>query len=156
MPQNNAMNIAQALGLFLSLWREVEKNGNETREVPFPGSHEAYTALHTDTSQDILARFHIYASFHPDQTAERAFNVADGPATTWEQDWPRVCEYFGLRGVGPEHGKAAFSAQQWMESHQHEWSAWVAKNGLKEGALEGTSWEFMQVSLSCAYWQEAG
>lgn len=52
VPQNNAMNIAQAVALFLSLWKEVEKQGDEVREVPFPGSREAWTAPHTDTSQE--------------------------------------------------------------------------------------------------------
>lgn len=95
MPQNNAMNIAQALGLFLSLWRDIEGEGSEVR---FPGSSEAWRALHTDTSQDILARFHIYASLHPTQTTERAFNVVDGPATTWEVSYMMKLWYQTSRG----------------------------------------------------------
>ncbi|GAB7344752.1 hypothetical protein MBLNU457_3222t1 [Dothideomycetes sp. NU457] len=142
VPQNNAMNIAQALGLFLSLWKEVEKEGDEVRSVPFPGSRDAYEALHTDTSQDILARFHIYAAGHSDLVKGRAFNVADGPATTWKQVWPEICAWFGLKGGEPE--ERAFSAQQWMESHQGTWAEWVQRNQLKQGALEGTSWKFMQ------------
>lgn len=141
VPQNNAMNIAQALGLFLSLYRDVEGEGSA---VPFPGSKEAWTALHTDTSQDILARFHIHASLLPQETSGRAFNVVDGPATTWEHVWPEVCAYFGLKGVGPEASGKVFSAQTWMESHSGEWAPWVAKNGLKTGALESTSYGFMQ------------
>ncbi|KAK3115278.1 hypothetical protein LTR53_005549 [Teratosphaeriaceae sp. CCFEE 6253] len=140
VPQNNAMNIAQALGLFLSLWRTTEGEGSA---VPFPGSEQAWTALHTDTSQDILARFHILASLKPGETSERAFNVVDGPATTWSEVWPEVCAYFGLRGAGPVDGEP-FSAKSWMEGHQGEWSSWVSTNGLKGGALEGTSWKFMQ------------
>lgn len=149
VPQNNAMNMAQALALFLSLWKYVERNDNETRPVPFPGSREAWTALHTDTSQDILARFHVYASLSPDRSAERAFNVADGPATTWEREWPEVCSYFGLRGGGPE--ERTFSAQAWMESHQSAWADWVQQYNLKGGALEGTSWKFMQDVISIPF-----
>lgn len=141
VPQNNAMNIAQALGLFLSLWKSVEGEGSEVR---FPGNNDAWTALHTDTSQDILARFHIFASLHPQETSEKAFNVVDGPATTWSEVWPEVCAYFGLRGIAPESKGEPFSAQKWMESHEGDWAAWVQKNGLKEGALQGTSWNFMQ------------
>lgn len=149
VPQNNAMNIAQALGLFLSLWKEVEKEGDEVRTVPFPGSRAAYEALHTDTSQDILARFHIYAAGHTDLVAGKAFNVADGPATTWRQVWPEVCAWFGLKGGEPED--RAFSAQEWMESHQSTWAEWVQRNGLKQGALEGTSWKFMQDVISIPF-----
>ncbi|KAK8222138.1 hypothetical protein M8818_000309 [Zalaria obscura] len=138
VPQNNAMNIAQALGLFLSLW----KDAGESNEVPFPGDKDAYTALHTDTTQDILARFHIHASMHPEVTAEGTFNVTDGAATTWEREWPQICAYFGLTGVGP--AEKTFNAQAWMDSHRSDWSAFVAKHALREGALEGTSWKFMQ------------
>ena len=141
VPQNNAMNIAQATGLFLSLWRDVQGEGSE---VPFPGNSSAWTALHTDSSQDILARFHIYASLHPVQTTGRAFNVVDGPAATWQEVWPQICAYFNLRGITPASAGVPFSAQEWMESHRSDWPAWVAKHGLKEGALENTSWKFMQ------------
>ncbi|TKA77660.1 hypothetical protein B0A55_04614 [Friedmanniomyces simplex] len=148
VPQNNAMNIAQALGLFLSLWRAVEGEGST---VGFPGSVEAWEAVHTDTSQDILARFHIFASLAPQETSERAFNVVDGPATTWREVWPEVCAYFGLRGIAPESSGAPFSAQKWMEDHQSEWAKWISTNGLKDGALEGTSWEFMQAVIGIPF-----
>lgn len=148
VPQNNAMNIAQAVGLFLSLWREVEGEGSEVR---FPAGKDAWTALHTDTSQDILARFHIFASLRPEQTSERAFNVVDGPATTWSEVWPAVCSYFGLKGVAPHSSRDSFSGQKWMESHHSDWSGWVAKRGLKEGALEGTSWAFMQAVMGIPF-----
>lgn len=64
----------------------------------------AWLAKRTDTSQDILARFHLYASMHPDAVHARAFNVADGipEVVTWEMVWPGVCSYFGLRGVPPD------------------------------------------------------
>ncbi|KAK5125248.1 hypothetical protein LTR85_000924 [Meristemomyces frigidus] len=148
VPQNNAMNIAQAVGLFLSMWKDMEGAG---REVPFPGSSDAWTALHTDTSQDILARFHIYASMHPQQTSGRAFNVVDGRATTWQEVWPQICAYFGLKGVGPASSGQPFSAQEWMEGHSGDWSAWVAKNGLREGALESTGWSFMQAVIGIPF-----
>lgn len=149
VPQNNAMGIAQALGLFLSLWKELEVDGNAPRAVPFPGSIDAWTALHTDTSQDILARFHIYASLHPSEVAETAFNVADGPATTWEAVWPQVCQYFGLRGAGPS--PSPLDAKAWVLSHQSTWDAWAQKHGLKEGTLQATGFDFMQQVLSIPF-----
>jgi hypothetical protein len=48
------MNLAQALGLFFSFYASHEGSGTQ---VPYPGPLAAYTALHTDVSQDILARF---------------------------------------------------------------------------------------------------
>lgn len=35
-----------------------------------PGVQAVYPSLHIDTSQDILARAHIHASLHPDQTVQ--------------------------------------------------------------------------------------
>lgn len=54
VPQNNAMNIAQALGLFLAMYKSIEGSGSE---VPFPGNEAAYKELHMDTSQDIWRGF---------------------------------------------------------------------------------------------------
>lgn len=132
------MNIAQAAGIFLSLYQEVEGNN---AEVPFPGSNDAWEALHTDTSQDMLARFHIYASLNPDKVSERAFNVVDGPATNWKEVWPEICSYFGLKGTGP---KDNFDVTKWMKDHESESSSLRSKNGLREGAMEATSFDFMQ------------
>lgn len=81
----------------------------------------------------------------------RAFNVVDGPATTWSEVWPALCAYFGLRGVAPGSSGEPFSAQKWMEEHQSEWLGWVAEHGLKEGALEGTSWAFMQAVIGIPF-----
>lgn len=150
VPQNNAMNIAQALGLFLSLYKDIAGAHSEVR---FPGTNAAWKALHTDTSQDILARFHIFASLHPRDTAGRAFNVVDGPATSWEAVWPEVCAYFELRGIPPEaeDREPPFSAQGWMEAHREQWAEWVQRYGLKTGALEATSWEFMQAILGIEF-----
>ena len=146
VPQNNAMNIAQALGLFLAMYKSIEGSG---AEVPFPGNEAAYKELHTDTSQDILARFHIFASFHADAVAGRAFNIADGDVVTWEQIWPGVCSWFGLKGVGPDQSRS--TGTQWVQEHKGQWNAWVKEHGLKEGALEATSWDFMAVIMGITF-----
>ncbi|MDI1492514.1 MAG: hypothetical protein OHK93_003728 [Ramalina farinacea] len=138
VPNNNAMNLAQALALFLSMYASVEGRGSE---VPYPGTDDAYKSLHTDTSQDILARFHIHASLHPDAVNGRAFNVADGEAVSWEAVWPEICKYFGLNGVAPDPSKS--TGAQWMREHRPQWAKWIKNKGLKEGALEGTTWDFM-------------
>jgi hypothetical protein len=91
------MNLAQALGVFLSFFAYREGPGAKT---PYPGPQAAYTALHTDVSPSLLARFHIYASLHPSLTAREAFNIGDDPAgVSWMAVWPRICAYFGLVGA---------------------------------------------------------
>jgi len=139
VPHNNAMNLAQALGLFLSLYVSIEGSG---AEVSFPGSEEAYKALHTDTSQDILARFHIYASLHQDAVSTRAFNIADGnEPISWKKIWPEICAYFSLKGVGPDSSKT--SGAKWVLDRRDKWREWEDEKGLRKGMLEATSWEFL-------------
>lgn len=142
VPQNNAMNLAQAIGLWLAMVRSFEGIG---REVNFPGNEKAYKALHTDTSQDILAQFHIYASLNPEAVSKKAFNIADGDVVTWEQVWPGVCHWFGLKGVGPDPSKK--TGAEWVQEQKGQWGSWVKENRLNEGALEATSWEFMSAIM---------
>lgn len=142
VPHKNAMNLAQAIGLWLAMVKSVEGRGTE---VVFPGDEKAYKALHTDTSQDILAQFHIYASLHPEIVSKKAFNIADGEVVTWEQVWPGICQWFGLKGVGPDGSKK--TGAEWVQAQRGQWEDWVKENGLKEGALQATSWEFMSAIM---------
>lgn len=142
--QNNSMNMAQGLALFFSLYREVEGEG---AEVCFPYGEEAWTALHTDSSADVLGRFHVFASLAPmERVAGRAFNVVDGPATTWRELWPRLAGYFGLLGVGPGstgcEGEEGF-VKRWVEERRGLWASLQERGRLRDGVLEGTSFEFV-------------
>jgi hypothetical protein len=141
VPQNNAMNLAQGLGLWLAMWKSFEGEGSE---VPFPGNEHVWKGKHTDTSQDILARAHIWSSLQGEKVNGKAFNVGDG-VFTWEQVWGGICGYFGLKGVGP--GSTKLTGTAWVEAHKGKWAEWVKSNGLREGALEGTGWDFMAVML---------
>ncbi len=84
------MNLAQCLGLYLSFYASVHGKG---ATVAFPSSQEAYNATHTDVSQDILARMHIFASQHPEAAGKRAFNVADEGPVTWATVWESTTRY---------------------------------------------------------------
>ncbi|TKA73904.1 hypothetical protein B0A49_05021 [Cryomyces minteri] len=151
VPQGNAMNMAQGLGLFLSLYAAVEGRG---ATVAFPGNEEAWNAPHTDTSQDLLARFHIFASLHKrqDEISRRAFNVADGPPVTWREIWPGVCEYFGLSGVGPSSSaQDQATGAQWVQSHQSDWASYEQQHGLRPGALAATDFDFMTAILNIPF-----
>jgi nucleoside-diphosphate-sugar epimerase len=143
VPNGNAMNLAESIGLFLALYASLEGKG---AEVPFPGNEASWSAKHTDTAQDLLGRFHIWASLNPDKTAGRAFNVGDevGPIT-WADVWGDIASYFGLKGVGPVEG--SLTGQAYVESKRAEWSGWTGKYGLKEGVLEGTGWGFMSTIM---------
>lgn len=145
VPQNNFMNLAQGLALFFSLYREVEGEG---AEVMFPYGEKAWTALHTDTSADVLGKFHVFASLQaPEKVAGKAFNVADGPPTTWKELWPKLAGYFGLVGTGPSSGDDG-SVTHWIQSRKGDWAGLEAKRGLKGGAMEGTGFDFVDAVMA--------
>ena len=87
------------MGIYLSLYRFVE--GPES-EVSFPGTPSTWNALSSDSNQDIISRFSIYASLRPNITGGQAFNIADSVRpSSWSTRWPLLAKYFGLVGVGP-------------------------------------------------------
>jgi hypothetical protein len=73
---------------------------------PYPSPQAAYTALHTDVSQSLLARFHNFASLHPDFTARQVFNVGDdlaGRQLDGQGRWKNTLGLVALPGplIGP-------------------------------------------------------
>jgi hypothetical protein len=139
------MNIAQNLGLFLSLFASIEGTGSE---VAYPGDEASWRALHTDSSQDLVAHFTIFVSLRPAATvAEKAFNIAHG-AVSWEQVWPGICSYFGLKGVGPGKAAQKLTGAEWVFAHRDQWAHWVETNGLKKGVLENNNWDFIDFLMT--------
>ncbi|KAL9088367.1 MAG: hypothetical protein Q9159_003141 [Coniocarpon cinnabarinum] len=141
-PGTNFMNAAQGLGFYLTLWRAIHGDGSD---VPFPGSQKAWTNKHTDTSQDILARFEIFAALNGDKTGNgRSFNSSDGPVVTWEEKWPRIAAFFGLKGTGPGKDSGKMGAMdKWAKDNEGKWKELEQKNGLKTGIYEKYSWGFI-------------
>jgi hypothetical protein len=147
VPRGNFMNMAQGLAMYLSLYREAEGEGAEVR---FPYGEEAWTALHTDSSADILGRFHVFASLAEpvEMIAGKAFNVVDGPAFAWRELWPRLAAYFGLVGTGPGTGLGGqVGVQDWVHAKKEVWQKLETKSGLKAGALEETGFDFVDAVM---------
>ena len=143
VPGTNFMNAAQGLGLYLSLYREVHGEG---AKVVFPGTEKSWTCKHTDTSQDVLAKFEIFAAVNRERCGNgSSFNVADGEVTNWERKWGGICGYFGLKGVGPgeEKGEQGVAVADFVKANQGTWEEVVRKYGLKEGRMESYSWGFL-------------
>ena len=140
-PRSNGMGFGQSLGIFLSMYVSVEGKGSE---CVFPGPEAVWKNLHTDTSQDLVAKFHIFASLHPESTNGLAINVGDSEGISWEIVWPEVCAYFGLKGMGPRDevtDKEKLVGLEWIMARKEQWGAWVKENGLKEGFVETASWD---------------
>ena len=134
MPNNNVYCLPQALSLYLSLYAAVEGKG---AEVPFPGTEQSYKILCNDSSQDIIAKFSIYASLHPETCGNgQAFNTADNAkASSWSVKWPVICEYFGLKGVGPPPGGSGPQPGDYIADHLAEWRELEKKHNLVTGRV---------------------
>ncbi|KAL5118225.1 hypothetical protein ACEQ8H_003897 [Pleosporales sp. CAS-2024a] len=130
VPNNNAYNLAQTLALYLSLYRAVE---GQAAKCPFPGTAKSWVNKYNESPQDMVAHFSIYASLHADKTASQSFNVG-GQEDTWSGKWPIICDYFGLKGTGPEEGSPQPGA--YIAAHRMEWDALEQKHNLKRGSVD--------------------
>lgn len=117
--------------MYLSLFVAVEGRG---QNCPFPGSWETWTTRSNDSSQDIVAKFSIWASLHPERTGGESFNVADSDTPgAWAQRWPVICEYFGLKGTPPVENYV--QPLYYLKSNMSAWNQLVTKNKLRKDIL---------------------
>lgn len=139
VPNNNIYCLAQWLALYLSLVRELDGEG---AEVVFPGTMKSWAIKCNDSSQDIIARFSIHASLHPEVCGGERFNAADNSCpSSWSIKWPIICEYFGLRGVAPVNGSGPDPAQ-FLNKNQESWFGLEKKYGLQTGRVGGNKRSF--------------
>ncbi|KAL2847799.1 hypothetical protein BJY01DRAFT_246701 [Aspergillus pseudoustus] len=137
-PGTNAMNMAQGIAFYLSLYREVHGRG---AAVPFPGRKKGYLGKHSDTFQDVLSKAEIYVAVNQDKYGNGSvFNAADGKTVTWEMVWPRICDWFGLVGVPPKAEGGSQTIEEFVNSHIAQWKNLVKRNGLQDGMLEKQGW----------------
>lgn len=133
VPQNNVYSLAQWLGLYLSLRREMEGEG---AEVPFPGSQKSYEILCNDSSQDIVAKTAIIASLKPEKSGGQRYNAADNAQpSTWSKKWPIICKYFGLKGVPPPAGDVGPDPAGFLAENVDKWRDIEKKHGLVTGRV---------------------
>ena len=130
VPNNNAYNLGQTLALYLSLYRAVEGEG---AKCPFPGSDKSWVNKYNESPQDMVAHFSIHASLHPEKTASQSFNVG-GQEDSWSGKWPIICDYFGLKGTGPEENSPQPGA--YIAEHRKEWDQLEQKHNLKKGSVD--------------------
>ncbi|KAF4550054.1 Hypothetical protein D9617_19g103600 [Elsinoe fawcettii] len=139
VPNGNWNCAALAVSQFLSLVREVEGEG---ATLVFPGGKGPWTAQSQDSSQDLIARFSIYAALHPEKTAGQDFNIGvSAEPSSWEVKWPQVCSYFGLKGAPPKDVVDSLTLEgevvhiedmsAYIEKHADCWSALAQREGLR-------------------------
>jgi hypothetical protein len=66
-----------------------------------------------------------------------SFNVADAKyATTWAEDWPAICKYFGLKGVAPPDDSKDREVRKYIKDNFGKWEEIEKKNGLVSGLAD--------------------
>jgi hypothetical protein len=109
VPNNNIYCLAQTLATYLSLYAAIEGPG---AKCEFPGTEKSWLNKSNDSSQDIVAKFAIYASLHPETTHGEAYNAAE-PGKYIEEhlsDWRKLERENGLQTgrVGNERSFGGF------------------------------------------------
>jgi hypothetical protein len=133
VPNNNIYCLAQVLATYLSLYAEINGEGSE---VVFSGTEKSYKILSNDSSQDAVAKISIIASLRPEISSGQRYNAADSAQpSSWSVKWPVICQYFGLKGVGPAPGGSGPQPEEYLASHFSEWQALEKKHGLKTGRV---------------------
>jgi hypothetical protein len=133
VPNDNFYCLAQTLAIYLSLYAAVEGRG---AECAFPGTEKSWMIKSNDSSQDIIAKFAIYASLHPEVTHGERYNVADNAVPgSWSQKWPVICEYFGLVGTPPPPGGSGPQPLEYLASHVAEWRRLEEDKKLRAGRV---------------------
>lgn len=134
VPNNNTYCLAQTLATYLACYREVNSKG---AECAFPGTAKSWKILSNDSGQDVVARFAIHASLHPETCGQaQAFNVASSSKpSSWEEKWPVICDFFGLRGTPPPEGGSGPQPGEYLASHFELWKEVEKKNGLATGRV---------------------
>jgi hypothetical protein len=131
VPNNNIYCLAQTLATYLSLYAAVEGKG---AKCAFPGTEKSWVIKSNDSSQDIVARFAIYASLRPEISHGQLYNASDNAIPgSWSQKWPIICAYFGSIGTAPPNGDSGPQPGKYIEEHLEEWKTLEKEKGLQVG-----------------------
>ena len=86
----NPMNLVMVLAAYATLSKELGIPLN------FPGSSANAKALFNVTDSSLLARACIWMSTDP-VAANEPFNITNGDIFRWNNIWPAIAEYFGIK-----------------------------------------------------------
>lgn len=129
VPNQNFYSLATAMGIYLSLWREVHGEG---AEAPFPGTEGSWKALSNDSSADMIARQTLHLSLSPATENGGGYNVADSKTpSSWSVKWPIVCSYFHLKGTGPASDPPEI--RKFIKENIDTWHKLEKEKGLQTG-----------------------
>ncbi|EXJ84554.1 hypothetical protein A1O3_05223 [Capronia epimyces CBS 606.96] len=148
-PNHSAYSLATSLGIYFSLWREINGAGST---VPFPGTMKSWKAKHNEAGSEAIAKQTIFLALHPEAYVNGdAFNVASSPQyETWEEKWPQLCQYFGLQSAPPRAMPRPIRA--YINDNQARWQEMEKKHGLRTDIAQSEvtmpGFEILHLSLA--------
>lgn len=117
----NPMNLVLGVGLYAAVCKEL------SLPLRFPGSREAYEALHQIADAQQIGAAASWAAGSASAN-NQAFNVANGDAARWRNTWPVLAGHLGMAWDEPK----TLPLADVMPEQQGVWSRIAARHGLRE------------------------
>lgn len=132
------MNMLMSLGVYAAVCKDA---GVPLR---FPGTPEAWTALHQFTDANVLAAAVEWALSSPEAVGE-VFNVTNGDNFRWQHLWDDIADVFGMPTAAPQ--PMSLTAQ--MADKGPQWDRIVHRHGLVDTDFaDGSAWPFADAVLA--------
>ncbi|MGF6492164.1 nucleoside-diphosphate-sugar epimerase [Luteibacter sp. 621] len=128
------MNILTGIATYAAVCKEFG--------VPFrfPGSPQAWSALHQVTDADLLGRATLWA-LESDAARDEVFNVTNGDHYRWKHLWADLARFFDIPVEEPQPIPLA----EYMADKGPVWDAIVKRHGLVPTSWsEIAAWPFVQ------------
>lgn len=135
------MNLLMGVATFAAVSKELQ--------VPlrFPGSLEAWKALHQITDAGLLAEAVEWA-FTSEAAKGEIFNVTNGDLFRWEQLWPVIAGHFGLETAPPQ----PMNLIHQMRDKAQLWQSMIERYGLVPTEWERlVAWPFTDACLHMGF-----
>ncbi|MBX9840791.1 MAG: SDR family oxidoreductase [Xanthobacteraceae bacterium] len=113
-------SMARLIGVYAAICKELGG------PLSFPGTEANYRAVYQCTEASLLAKAIVWMSTEP-KCGNNAFNVTNGEFFRWENLWPRIADYFGMR-CGPVINLKLANA---MGDKGEVWDRIVARHDLR-------------------------
>jgi len=137
----NPMNLVMVIAIYASISKEL---GLPLR---FPGKPGAYDKLLEMTDAGLLAKATVWAATNK-QCANQAFNITNGDLFRWNDLWPKIAGYFGMKTAAP----LSMSLSTVMADKGPLWKSIQEQYGLAQHTYqELSSWPFGDAVFSWDY-----
>jgi len=139
----SAMNLGVSLAVYATLMKALNK------PLIFPGGEEAYHSLKTFSDVNLLCEAIEWMATN-EQCKNQAFNINNGDAVRWDQIWPVVANFFGLK---VEISPKPLKMRELIGNQTELWSELQKKHQLLPHSLdELMTYDFADFYLQLMKW----